>query len=104
MRFCVSSPSAASPDVSIRFADLGLGSECKVKDLWRQRCEGGFAVVYPEIVALDFLRGQTLSVRQTDEDAEPICGVCGGILFDGALDVGGVKVYSGETHVEKVGF
>lgn len=33
-------------DVSIRFADLGLGSECKVKDLWRQRCEGGFADAY----------------------------------------------------------
>ena len=72
--------------------------------LYGRWCEGGFAAVYPEIVALDFLRGQTLSVRQTDEDAEPICGVCGGILFDGALDVGGVKVYSGETHVEKVGF
>ena len=67
---------------------------------WR---EGGFAAVYPEIAAFDYLRGQTLSVLQTDEDAEPIRGVCGGILFDGALDVGGVKVYAGETHVEKIG-
>ena len=30
----------------IRFADLGLPSECKVRDLWRQKCEGGFTGSY----------------------------------------------------------
>lgn len=67
--------------------------------IWR---ENGFVVVWPEIVALDCLRGQTLSVRQTDDDAAPIAGVCGGIQRDGSLDVGGVKVYAGEAHVERI--
>lgn len=66
---------------------------------WR---EGGFAAVYPELVAVDCLRGQTLAVRQTDGDIAPIRGVCGGIQMDGSLDVGGVKVYAGEAHVEEI--
>ena len=64
--------------------------------LWRKE---GFAVVYPQIVAIDCLRGRKLSVRQTDDDALPVTGVCGGILPDGSLDVGGVRVYAGEAHV-----
>ena len=67
--------------------------------IWR---ENGFGAVWPEIAALDCLRGQTLSVRQTDDDAAPIAGVCGGIQRDGSLDVGGVKVYAGEAHVERI--
>jgi len=58
-----------------------------------------FASIYPEIVKIDCLRGQALSVRQTDDDAEPMVGVSGGILPDGSLDVGGKKVYAGEAHV-----
>ena len=30
----------------IRFADLGLPSECQVRDLWWQKCEGGFTGSY----------------------------------------------------------
>lgn len=66
-------------------------------DLWRV---GGFEAVYPAIREIDFLRGQTLAVRQTDDDAEPVRGICGGINADGSLDVGGVKIYAGEAHVE----
>ena len=62
----------------------------------------GFASVWTEIAQLDFLKGRSVSVRQTDDDAVPVAGVCGGILPDGALDVGGVKVYAGEAHVEGV--
>ena len=62
----------------------------------------GFASVWPEIVQLDFLKGRAVSVRQADDDAAPVAGVCGGIQPDGALDVGGVKVYAGEVHVESV--
>lgn len=61
---------------------------------------GGFAAVYPAIRKIDFLRGQSLAVRQTDDDAEPIRGICGGICDDGALAVGNVKIYAGEAHVE----
>ena len=67
---------------------------------WRA---AGFEAVYPQIAEVDFLKGKTLAVRQTDDDAEPVRGVCGGILPDGALDVGGTKVYAGEAHVEQIG-
>ena len=65
-------------------------------DLWRRE---GFGAVYPQIVAIDFLRGQSLSVVQTDADSSPVSGLCGGILPDGSLDVGGIPVYAGEAHV-----
>lgn len=69
-------------------------------ETWREQ---GFAAVYPAICAIDFLRGQTLAVRQTDDDAEPVRGVCGGIQPDGSLLVGVTRVYAGEAHVEAIG-
>lgn len=63
---------------------------------WR---ENGFAAVYPQIVAIDCLKGRELSVLQTDGDTEPIRGLCGGIRPDGALDVAGHPIYAGEAHV-----
>lgn len=65
--------------------------------LWRA---DGFAAVRPEIAAVDFLKGRTVTVRQTDDDVAPIVGVSNGIMEDGSLDVGGVKVFAGEAHVE----
>ncbi len=76
--------------------DAVLGEIGALYEVWR---EGGFKAVYPEIQAVDCLRGQTLAVRQTDDDAEPIRGVCGGIAPDGALLVGDASVYAGEAHV-----
>ena len=73
-----------------------LGELGKWHGIWTER---GFGAVYPEIVALDYLRGQTISVRQADDDTAPVVGVCGGIQRDGSLDVGGVRVYAGEAHV-----
>lgn len=73
-----------------------LGQLGRWYGVWRDK---GFGAVHREIAALDFLRGQTLSVLQTDNDATPISGICGGIRLDGSLDVGGVKVYAGEAHV-----
>ena len=67
--------------------------------IWRS---AGFAAVYPEIAAVDFLKGREIAVRQTDDDSAPITGVSNGIMPDGSLDVGGVKVYAGEAHVEKI--
>ena len=64
--------------------------------VWREK---GFAAVYPEIAAIDCLKGRELSVRQTDGDDAPVSGLCGGILPDGSLDVGGTAVYAGEAHV-----
>ena len=67
--------------------------------MWRDE---GFAAVYPAIQAIDCLRGQALSVRQIDDDKEPIRGICGGIQPDGSLRVGETDVYAGEAHVEGV--
>ena len=73
-----------------------LGELGKWHGIWHEK---GFSAIYPEIAKLDALRGKTLAVRQTDDDAEPIAGICGGIQADGSLDVGGAKVYAGEAHV-----
>ena len=67
--------------------------------IWRSK---GFAAVYPEIAAVDFLKGREIAVRQTDDDSAPIVGISNGIMPDGSLDVGGTKVYAGEAHVEKI--
>ena len=75
-----------------------LGQLGKWYGIWREK---GFAAVYPETAAVDLLRGRTVSVRQTDGDSSPMTGASNGIMPDGSLDVGGVKVYAGEAHVEK---
>ena len=86
-----------SPVLSVRAAVL-----CEIDHWYSRWREKGFAAVYPEIVAVDLLRGRTVSVRQNDDDSVPLTGVSNGIMGDGALDVGGVKVYAGEAHVEKI--
>ena len=68
-------------------------------EIWREK---GFAAVYPEIAAVDFLKGREIAVRQTDDDSAPVTGVSNGIMPDGSLDVGGTKVYAGEAHVERI--
>ena len=81
--------------VQVRNAILGeLG---KWHGIWS---ESGFGAVWPEIAALDFLKGRSIAVRQTDDDVAPVAGICGGIQPDGSLDVGGVKIYAGEAHVQ----
>ena len=85
----------SSPVLSVRVAVL------RELDRWYSRWRSdGFAAVYPEIAAVDYLKGLKISVRQTDTDAVPVTGVCGGIRPDGSLDVGGTSVYAGEAHVE----
>ena len=64
--------------------------------LWREK---GFIAVYPEIAAVDWLKGREVAVLQTDDDDSPVVGVSGGIQPDGSLDVGGGKVYAGEVHL-----
>ena len=77
--------------------NAALGQLGKWYGIWREK---GFAAVYPEIAAVDLLRGRTVSVRQTDGDSSPMTGVSNGIMPDGSLDVGGAKVYAGEAHIE----
>ena len=90
-------PVVGSVPISVEeVRDAVLGEIGALYEIWRA---GGLAAVYPEIQAVDCLRGQTLAVKQTDDDAEPIRGVCGGIASDGSLLVGSVPIYAGEAHV-----
>jgi len=67
-----------------------------VHDLWRKE---GFVALYPQVASLDCLKGRELSVVQTDDDAHPQQGICGGIRPDGTLDLSGRPVYAGEVHI-----
>ena len=87
----------ASPVLAVRDSVLASLGRCYA--LWRTK---GFAAVYPDIAAIDHLRGRLLSVRQTDDDSTPVKGVSNGIMSDGSLDVGGARAYAGEAHVEKL--
>lgn len=77
-----------------------LDSMENVYDRWK---DGGFAAVYPQIAAIDLLKGKTVSIVQTDADPEPFRGVCRGIAPDGSLDVAGRRFYAGEAHVSGIG-
>ena len=88
---------AAGTVIEVRDAVLRELGDCY--SLWRS---AGFAAVYPEITAVDYLKGREIAVRQTDDDSVPIVGIANGIMPDGSLDVGGVRVYAGEAHVEKI--
>ena len=83
----------------VRVRDLVLEELGRLYACWRRE---GFAAVHPGIAAIDFLKGREVSVRQTDGDSAPVTGVSNGIMPDGALDVGGIRIYAGEAHVEKL--
>lgn len=63
---------------------------------WRAR---GFAAMHADYVQVDALAGRTISVKQTDDDADPITGRCDGVMPDGTLLVAGVPIFAGEAHV-----
>lgn len=98
-------PQTFPDEIAARATTLGLDSVEVVRDavlrelseIYIRWHEGGFAAIYPEIAERDFLKGRNLQVRQTDTDREPVRGICGGILPDGSLEVGGRSVYAGEV-------
>lgn len=71
-----------------------LASLAEVYDAWHR---GGFAALYPEFAAIDFLKGREVTVMRTDDDASPVRGICGGIASDGSLLVGAERIYAGEV-------
>ena len=73
-----------------------------LSDYFERWLSSGFAALYPELVAIDYLKGRHVSVRQTDDDSSPITGLCGGIQLDGSLLIGNTRVYAGEAHVEEI--
>ena len=66
---------------------------------WRQE---GFASIYPLIAPCDALKGKQINVAQSESDATPVTGICGGIQNDGTLLVGDTPVFAGEAHVLSV--
>ena len=81
-----------------RIRDLILSSLSDIFDEWK---EGGFGAIYERVSLLDALKGTYLTIVQTDDDASPSRGICGGILPDGSLDVGGNAFFAGEAHIER---
>ena len=73
-----------------------------LSDYFERWLSSGFAALYPELVAIDYLKGRHVSVRQTDDDSSPITGLCNGIQLDGSLLIGNTRVYAGEAHVEEI--
>lgn len=87
-------PAGPAPVAAVR--DAVLEALADVYAAWRT---GGFAAIHPAVAALDALKGRWVSVAATDGAAETTDGLCGGIASDGALLVGGVRVWAGEAHV-----
>jgi BirA family biotin operon repressor/biotin-[acetyl-CoA-carboxylase] ligase len=65
-------------------------------ETWRAH---GFAAIHADYAAADALRGYTITVRQTEDDASPVHGLCDGVAPDGTLIVAGRPVFAGEAHV-----
>lgn len=68
----------------------------------RRWLDGGFVAIWPEIARIDALKGCVVEVLRTDGDESPVSGGCEGIAQDGALIVGGVKVWAGEAHISSI--
>ena len=98
------------PEIASRATFLGSPSVEEVRDRVLESLGGcyekwraeGFAAFHAGLSEIDCLRGRVVAVRRTDDDSEPVRGVCGGITASGALDVGGEEVYAGEAHVEEI--
>ncbi|MGN0845897.1 MAG: biotin--[acetyl-CoA-carboxylase] ligase [Kiritimatiellia bacterium] len=81
-----------------RVCDALLEALGELFEMWRAM---GFDPLYPRYAAVDWLKGRRIAVRQTDDDAQPLEGICEGVQCDGTLLVGGVPVYAGEAHILK---
>lgn len=82
-----------------RVRDVLLERLGTVYEEWRA---GGFASLHARYAAVDWLKGRFIAVKQTDDDAAPLEGICDGVQPDGTIQVGGVPVYAGEAHVARV--
>ena len=76
--------------------DAVLSSLAVVYAEWKKK---GFAAIWPRISAVDALDGMYVEVNQTDDDQNPVKGICNGIARDGALLVGGTPIWAGEAHI-----
>lgn len=71
-----------------------------LQKVWRLR---GFAALQAQFAARDYLKGRRVCVLRTDDDVEPVSGLCEGVQMDGTLRVAGETVYAGEAHVQQFG-
>ena len=85
-----------SADCVLSVRDAVLARLAARYEQWRS---GGFGALHADYARRDCLRGKTIAVLQTDSDASPTRGLCGGVSPDGTLRVGDVDVFAGEVHV-----
>ncbi len=88
-----------NPSLSISVRDVLktlLNEFDSVHCIWREK---GFSSLHPQFAAVDYLKGKTVSVLQTDDDSRPLTGICAGIQPDGTLSISGTPVYAGEAHI-----
>ena len=76
--------------------DALLKNLSAVYEVWSEK---GFEVIYPEIARIDWLKNREISIIQTDDDALPLRGVCGGIASNGSLILNNECVWAGEAHI-----
>lgn len=80
----------------VEVRNLLLKNLSAVYGVWSEK---GFEVIYPEITRIDWLKNREISIIQTDDDAVPLRGVCGGIALNGSLILNNECVWAGEAHV-----
>lgn len=76
--------------------DALLKNLSAVYEVWSEK---GFEAIYPEITRIDWLKNREISIIQTDDDAVPLRGVCGGIASNGSLVLNNECVWAGEAHI-----
>ncbi len=101
-----------APEIAARATSLAregwTGTVAEVRDalldeldeiyaIWRVQ---GFIALHARYAEVDALKDRTISVRQTDDDAAPLTGLCGGVQPDGTLLVADLPVFAGEAHIE----
>lgn len=80
--------------------DAVLDELAAIYPVWRR---DGFSALHAEISSLDAMRGLDVCVMRTDDDAECVSGVCGGIAPDGTLDVAGEAIWAGSVIARRPG-
>lgn len=80
--------------------DKLLNSFAAYYEAWKTR--GFDEGLLKELSEIDYLKGKTISIRQTDDDIAPLVGLCEGVARDGSLIVAGQNVYAGEAHIEGI--
>lgn len=91
--------SQSANDIQLKhIRDIILQELGRLYDKWTSH---GLAGILKDIKNRDYLKGRVLLLRQTDDDASPVSGLCEGISNDGAIIINGRTFYAGEANILK---